>query len=207
MAKRIRTVGHSTHSIERFIQLLQQNGVTALADVRSAPYSRFNPQFNREPLRAALKCAEIEYVFLGRELGARSDDPLCYENGMVVYDRLAATALFQRGLDRLVEGARRYDIALVCAEKDPLLCHRTILVSRQLILRGVSVEHILGDGSIETHDAALSRLVRLLGLPERDLFRSRASLIAEAYERQGTAIAYQLPEEPPTLASGGRSRA
>ena len=135
------TIGHSTHSIEAFVELLRQHGVTALVDVRSAPFSRFNPQFNRATLERDLKAQGIKYVFLGRELGARSDDPGCYDGGRVQYARLARTAGFQAGLGRVVEGAKLYRVALMCAEKEPLECHRTLLVARALVARDVAVEH------------------------------------------------------------------
>src|SRR5271169_2675230 len=127
MAQTIFTIGHSTHTQEYFISLLSRHGITALCDVRSKPYSRVNPQFNREELQRVLREHGITYVFLGTELGARSDDPTCYENGKVQYDRLAHTELFRQGLDRVQEGVRKYRIALMCAEKEPLECHRTIL--------------------------------------------------------------------------------
>src|SRR6266436_9104737 len=98
------TVGHSTHSLDVFVAMLQRHGVTALADVRSTPFSRFNPQFNKESLEAALKASGIKYVFLGRELGARSDDRTCYERGRVQYARLARTEAFRQGIERVVRG-------------------------------------------------------------------------------------------------------
>src|SRR6476620_8598881 len=114
------TIGHSTHSLERFIELLRVANVNAVGDVRSSPYSRFNPQFSQNNLKDALKQHGIVYVFLGRELGARSADPACYSNGRVVYSRLAKTTLFQSGLQRIRTGAATYRIALMCAEKEPL---------------------------------------------------------------------------------------
>jgi uncharacterized protein (DUF488 family) len=131
------TVGHSTHSAERFIELLRAADVTAVADVRSSPYSRFNPQFNKQDLKGALKRHEIAYAFVGQELGARSSDPKCYCDGRVVYSRLAQTALFKNGLKRIRKGAQSYRIALMCAEREPLECHRTLLVSRYLAKDGV----------------------------------------------------------------------
>ena len=94
------TIGHSTHPQERFIALLRQHGINALCDVRPKPYSRMNPQFNREELEVALQAHGIAYRFLGKELGARSDDPNCYESGRVQYSRLAETNLFKYGLKR-----------------------------------------------------------------------------------------------------------
>jgi hypothetical protein len=184
------TIGHSTHATERFIELLSVHGVNAVADVRSHPYSRFNPQFNRETLQADLKKAGLAYVFLGRELGARPEDQACYVDGSVRYDLLAGTKLFQQGLRRLVDGSRRYRIALMCAEKDPLTCHRAILVCRQLAALGIAAQHILEDGRIETHDEALERLLKELDSPINDLFRSRAEVIADAYDARADQIAY-----------------
>jgi len=184
------TIGHSTHSIEAFVALLQQHGVTALADVRSAPYSRFNPQFNKEALARELKARGIKYVFLGRELGARSDDRSCYENGRVQYGRLARTDLFRQGLERVRRGAEGHRIALMCAEKEPLECHRTLLVARALDEQGVEVMHILGDGRLESHPDARERLLEVTGLAREDLFRSRAELLAEALKRQEDKVAF-----------------
>ncbi len=190
MTRAIYTIGHSTNSIERFIELLKQHGITAIVDVRSTPYSRFNPQFNRETLVTELKIARIKYVFLGKDLGARSDDRNCYRNNKVQYDLLAKTNLFKKGLERVRSGAQEYRIALMCAEKDPLDCHRTILVARELVEQGILVRHILADGRIEPHEETLNRLLRIVGLGADDLFRTRDDSIKEAYAKRGDAIAY-----------------
>ena len=184
------TVGHSNHPLETFVALLQRHGVTTLADVRSAPYSRFNPQFNRKALEGSLETIGIEYVFLGRALGGRPDDPSCYEDGRVRYDRLARTPLFREGLEQVAEGAGRQRIALMCAEKEPLDCHRTILVGRSLVERGVTVAHILADGSLEPHDKTMDRLLATAGLPRGDLLQSREELIAEALAHRERRIAF-----------------
>lgn len=184
------TMGHSTHSLDVFVKLLRQHDVTALADVRSTPYSRANPQFNREGLERDLKAQRIKYVFLGAELGARSNDLTCYENGRVQYARLARTDLFRSGLDRVIRGANEFRIALMCAEKEPLDCHRTILVARALSELGVTVQHILADGRLESHDATMERLLKVVGLRDHDLFRSRDELMAEALDRQEQKVAY-----------------
>jgi uncharacterized protein (DUF488 family) len=130
-------------------------------------------------------------VFLGKELGARSEDKHCYRNGQVQYDLLAETALFKRGIDRVVEGARQYRIALMCAEKEPLDCHRTILVARKLSESGTSIKHILGNGEIEDHAHAIDRLIDRLRMPGADMFREHHVVIADAYARQGNEIAYR----------------
>lgn len=186
----IYTIGHSTHTSEAFLELLRKHNVTAVADVRSAPFSRFNPQFNKDALQGTLGEHGIKYVFLGRELGARSDDPACYENGRVQYARLARAASFQDGLDRVVQGASEFRVALMCAEKEPLECHRTLLVARALAEQGVEIAHILADGSFEPHESAMTRLLDVVGLPAQDLFSSRERLIEEAMARQERRIAY-----------------
>lgn len=184
------TIGHSTHTLDEFTALLIQHGVTALADVRSAPYSRFNPQFNKDALARELKVRGIKYVFLGRELGARAEDPALYENGRVRYSLLAQTDPFKQGIARVIQGATEHRIALMCAEKEPLECHRTLLVARALDEQGIDVVHVLGDGRLEAHRDTMERLLDVTGLPHEDLFRSRQDLIAEALMRQEEKVAY-----------------
>ena len=193
MSKVLYTIGHSNHPAPKVIELLKLHGITALVDVRSQPYSRMNPQFNREAFRESLRLAGIAYIFLGRELGARSEDPECYVNDRVQYDRLAKSTGFQNGLERVVNGTGTHTVALMCAEKDPLTCHRTILVCRHLVAREIAVAHILEDGRLETHDAAIARLLAELGLNERDLFKCRAEIIDEAYAKRAGQIAYVVP--------------
>lgn len=199
MVREVFTIGHSTHSIEKFLDLLAAHRIQVVADVRSSPYSKFNPQFNRDDLQNSLKKSGIRYVFLGKELGARSEDRACYVADKVQYDRLAKTTLFQSGLDRVVEGAKSYRIALMCAEKDPLDCHRTILVARELLKRDLSIAHILDNGSIEGHTESISRLVTSLGMSLDDMFRSKEEIIDEAYVRQANRIAYDKSERPSKL--------
>ena len=200
---RVLTIGHSNHTLEFFLELLTQHRVTALADVRSAPYSRFNPHFNREQFAKSLGATGIRYVFLGRELGGRSDDPSRYDQGRLRYERLAGTPGFHEGLRRVMRGAEEYRIALMCAEKDPLHCHRSLLVGHQLNERGVEVAHILADGRLEPHATTMDRLLAEFKLvPENDLFRRQGThdeLVSEAIARQsdrvGHAIA-QVPDSP-----------
>ena len=184
------TVGHSNHPLEAFLALLRQHGVAVLADVRSAPHSRFNPHFNRKALEGSLEAVGIEYAFLGRALGGRPDDPSCYEDGRVRYDRLARTTLYREGIERLIEGTERKRIALMCAEKEPLDCHRTILVGRSLVERGVTVAHILADGLLEPHDETMDRLLASMGLPRGDLLQSREELIEDALAHRERRVAF-----------------
>ncbi len=188
------TIGHSRHAVDFLIELLRPHQVMVLADVRSVPYSRFNPQFNRESLADSLKSCGIEYVFLGRELGGRSDDPACYEDGRVRYDRVTETESFQHGLNRVVDGAAKDRIVLLCAEREPLECHRTLLVAAALEGRGVEIAHIHADGRLESHGEAMDRLLDRFNLhPAGDLFRSaepREKLVAEAIELQAKRVAF-----------------
>ena len=190
------TIGHSNRPIEDLIALLQRNAITAVVDVRSQPYSRMYPQFNRDPLEDTLKRAGIHYIFLGKELGARTDDSNCYDNGRVRYARLAQTKLFQHGLDRVQAGAAKgYIIAILCAEKQPLECHRMVLISRWLAERGVEVKHIVSEELVESHEQSLERLMQELSLGSMHLFRNSEELVAMAYEMQEDRIAYTKPEE------------
>lgn len=190
MASLVFTIGHSTHSVDKFIALLRQHQITLVADVRSVPYSRMQPQFNRESLIKALERCGVEYVFLGAELGARSNDKACYEKGQVQYHRLARTPAFHRGMERLQTESERLRVALMCAEREPLECHRTVLVSRELQIVGLSVMHIHSDGNLESHEEAMQRLMRLLKMSEGDLFRTQDDLMEEAYKKQEARIAY-----------------
>ena len=193
------TIGHSNHAPAAFSALLVRHGVDAVADVRSAPYSRYTPHFNHDALSALLDDLGIAYDFLGGELGGRPADRSCYDAaGRVRYDRVAATDAFDDGIRRIIHNADDRRIALLCSEKEPLECHRTLLIARNLAARGVVVEHILADGALESQDAAMSRLVDLHKLPQQgDLFRSRDDIIAAALERQAQKFAYvdaRLPD-------------
>ena len=150
---RVLTIGHSNHPIGRFLDLLKSHAVQVVVDSRSQPYSEYATHFDQKPLKKALEEEGIRYVFLGRELGGRPDgDDLYDEEGHVLYDRVAGTPLFQEGLSRLEKGIREYKVAMLCAEENPAACHRRLLVGRVLLDRGIQVDHIRGDGRIQTED-------------------------------------------------------
>ncbi|MEG4493858.1 DUF488 domain-containing protein [Microcoleus sp. D3_18_C4] len=198
------TIGHSNLSIEAFILLLQQHGITAVADVRSHPFSRYLPHFNKSEIKASLSSVGIQYVFLGKELGARPEDLSYYDtSGKALYDRIAATSLFSAGIQRLLKGAANYKISLMCAEKDPITCHRTILVCYNLKNFNLQINHILSDGNLESHQDLEARLLNkfnngkktnepiqlsLFELPP-DVKTERVDL-ETAYYRHGWEIAY-----------------
>ena len=177
------------------MRLLQRHAVTAVCDVRSSPYSQYNPQFNREPFQKALKGAGIAYVFLGGELGARTEDPTCYKDGKVQFHRLAGTDRFKQGLERLRKGVEKYRVSLLCAEKDPMMCHRMILVCRHMRDDDVAIRHILEDGTLEPNEETERRLMKSLKIAETDLFMGYESLVEMAYDRQGQRIAHVEKDE------------
>ncbi len=204
------TIGHSNHSIEEFITLLQKHDITAVADVRSHPYSKYLPHFNQKLLKASLSETGIRYVFLGKELGARSNNPQCYIDGKAVYEKIASTKEFNDGIQRILQGAKNYHISLMCAEKDPITCHRAILVCQHLRKSGLDINHILKNGDLETHYNLEERLLNLHDLkppqqPQQvqlSLFEnvslsqssmtdySREDSLKKAYQLQGDNIAY-----------------
>jgi uncharacterized protein (DUF488 family) len=196
------TIGHSNLEIGKFVALLKQHGIQGIADVRSSPYSQFNPQFNRELLQKSLQEHGIAYVFLGQELGARRSERECYLEGRADYGLISQTPAFKRGIERVAQGAAKMRLALMCAEKDPIDCHRCILVTPKLRQQGLQVLHILSDGSLEDHAQTEKRLLRVFALENKELFRSQDEIVAEAYRKQGEKVAYHeedlvLREEPP----------
>jgi uncharacterized protein (DUF488 family) len=183
------TIGHSNHKTEDFLGLLRRHKITLVADVRSAPYSRYCPQFNKDILAANLKAAGIEYIFLGKELGAHPDDSSCFQNGCVNLQRIANRKEFRRGLQRLLTDSLKCRIALMCAEKEPLQCHRTILISRYL-RHDLCIKHILADGGVEEHLETEHRLLKMLEI-EPPLFepaKTEKELIEQAYDQQAQRI-------------------
>ncbi len=185
------SIGHSSHPIERFLDLLQRHDIQAIADVRSSPYSRFNPQYSRDALESTLKQSQISYVFLGRELGARRDEPECYRFNKVDYELVAELPAFQEGIRRLSHGATKMRVAMLCAEKDPLTCHRTILVARFIKEHVDDIHHILASGLIETQSQVEDRLLREFGKQDGDFFISHEARLMNAYRARSEEIAYQ----------------
>ncbi|HEY8963408.1 MAG TPA: DUF488 domain-containing protein [Alphaproteobacteria bacterium] len=140
------TIGHSNQPIDRFIGLLALYGIEDVYDVRSKPYSRFNPQFGRDRLQTALRHAGIGYVYMGHALGGHPEDPCCYQNGKLSYALQARTPMFRSGLEILRSDAATKDIAIMCAEKDPLQCHRFHSICANL--DDMEINHILHNGQM-----------------------------------------------------------
>jgi uncharacterized protein (DUF488 family) len=185
------SIGHSNVAAERFIATLQAARVRAIADVRSVPNSRRFPWFSKNNLTARLAAAGIGYTAIGDTLGGRPHDQSLYRDGVADYEAMAMQPGFQRGLDRLIEAAARARLCLMCAEREPLECHRCLLVARRLAERGIAVGHILHDATVEPHAATEQRM---LSLDEKgcDLFATgQRDRLAAAYRRRSRAAAFR----------------
>ncbi len=189
------TIGHSLHSWEAFLSLVRSREIEVLVDVRSSPHSARAPHFNAEVLKAACREAGLRYLQMGDQLGGRTDQSsLLTQGGRVDYDRLAETESFRSGLVRLANGARTHRMALMCAEKDPITCHRALLVSRHLLpLLGPAggISHILADGRGLSQADLETELLHVAGLPAGpDLFESDEIRRATAYRHQAERVAF-----------------
>ena len=195
------SIGHSNISAERFIAMLHSAGVAAVADVRSTPVSRFCPWFSAKNLAPLLGRSGVRYSAYGDALGGRPRDAELYRAGVADYEAMARQPNFEAGLQRLMSDAARCRgsgvVCLMCSEREPLDCHRCLLVARALALRGLAVGHIHHDGAIEPHAATEQRLLALDGNDD-DLFVTGGSLetrlgerLAAAYRRRARAIAYR----------------
>jgi uncharacterized protein (DUF488 family) len=202
---RLFSVGHSNHDLDRFLALLRGAGITAVADVRSSPFSRRLPQFNRPELECALREHGVAYLFLGEELGGRPQRPDLYTDGVADYERMRKTSAFRSGLERLIEGTEGDTVAMLCSEADPLDCHRGLMITPAAVACGLSPLHLLRDGRIETTPEMEERLLAetrpgqgiLDGLFAPVVSgEERAALLAEAYRKMGRRKAFRLPQGP-----------
>lgn len=186
------SIGYGNRSTNDFLSLLRRNDIQVVCDVRSTPYSGRFPDFSREALHSLLKQHGIKYLFMGDVLGARPSDPDCYVAGRASYKAMACSSAFQQGIERVQVGATKCNLALMCAEKEPMDCHRAILICRQLASEGFDVLHIDAKGKIEAHSDFEARLLKHYKLDQTSLFDERPSTTAlsEAYDRREQEIAY-----------------
>jgi uncharacterized protein (DUF488 family) len=182
------TIGHSNLPADRFITLLRDSKASAVIDVRSVPFSRWCPWFSSKPLATGLAAGGLAYLQLGEELGGRPRDPQLYRNGIADYEAMARRPEFRAGLDRIIDETRRHRVCLLCSEREPLDCHRCLLVGRALAERGVTPGHIRADGTIEPHAVTEQRLLKLAG-GEADLFGDPAARLADAYRQRARRVA------------------
>jgi uncharacterized protein (DUF488 family) len=193
------TIGHSNIPAERFLSMLRDAGVNAIADVRSTPFSRFFPWFSAKNLAPLLAQENMLYLPYGEPLGGRPRNASLYCDGVADYDAMARQPQFEVGLERLRADAMHRRVCLMCAEREPLDCHRCLLVARALAGRGLAIGHILHDGTIEPHPATEQRLLELDSQPA-DLFTpGQDGRLAAAYRRRARAVAYRAKPH------GGRS--
>jgi uncharacterized protein (DUF488 family) len=189
------TVGHSNHEIDIWLRLLRQHKIEVVVDTRSSPFSKYVPQFDKEPMQRSLEQAGIRYLFLGAELGGRPADSAYYDaNGHVVYGRLCEDASFRAGIARLETGMESYCVALVCGEEDPAHCHRRLLIGRVLTEHGNTMFHIRGDGRVESDAKVASVSGKSLVDPQGELF-------AEIEEDKWRSTASVLPKRTPVTSS------
>ena len=198
------TIGHSNHSQERFLQLLQSYHVDCLIDVRSIPASNYNPQFNQEALDSFLRGKGIAYVFMGHEFGARRLDSLD-DTGQVDFEKAVDTDSFQQGITRMRKILNDYQhVTLMCSEANPLTCHRFALVARYFHTHGLVVNHILSDGTSVSHKSLEREMVeqylkaRKRVLPEIDeLFGSYTATqqLNDAYRLKNKEIGFRTENE------------
>lgn len=192
------SIGHSNIPAEHFVRMLRGAGVTAIADVRSTPYSRFFPWFSGKKLAGLLARGDIAYLPYGDALGGRPRDPALYCDGIADYESMACQPDFRAGLGRLRADTLRCRVCLLCAEREPLDCHRCLLVGRALAARGLAVGHILHNGTIEPHGATEERLLQIDGQPDDlfvtgDLFATgQHERLAAAYRRRARVVAYRV---------------
>ena len=182
------TIGHSNLPADRFITLLRDSKVSAIIDVRSVPFSRWCPWFSSKPLATGLAVGGVAYLQLGDELGGRPRDPQLYCDGIADYEAMARRPEFCAGLDHVIDETRRHRVCLLCSEREPLDCHRCLLVGRALAERGVTPGHIRADGTIEPHAMTEQRLLKLAG-GEADLFGDPAARLADAYRQRARRAA------------------
>jgi len=187
----IYTIGHSSQSYEEFAALLLNNGIEVVVDVRSAPYSRFAPQFDRELLNRSLTQSSIKYLFLGNELGGRPNQPDYYDaQGHVLYGRIVSDAAFASGIGRLDRGISGFRVVLMCGEENPAHCHRRLLVGRVLMERGHQLLHIRTDGRTQTDAEVTSE-------SGKSLVNGQPALFAEMDEDQWRSTASVSPKKAP----------
>ena len=185
------TIGYSQFTLNSFISILRKYSIDVIVDVRSSPYSKYKPDFNKKSLNSFLKNNGIKYVFLGKECGARYNDSTVYKNGKADYNLISQHKNFLEGIHRITKGLQNYKIALMCAEKDPIICHRMILICRNLKKFEVEIIHILEEDYIEPHKESEKRLLKLFNLDQQELFRSDQEQLEQAYDQQADKIAYR----------------
>lgn len=194
------TLGHSNQEMSDFLGTLVRHEIKVVCDVRSRPGSFRFPQFNREPLEARLTTARIRYEFCGEQLGGRPLDPQFYlANGLVDYSKRRRAPAFLEAIDKAIALARERKTAILCAEEDPLHCHRFLLICPALVARGVAPVHLQSGGAAETQRDAEDRLLQLHGFADvtsDSLFaHGRESALEDALRLQSERYGFRTSPE------------
>lgn len=200
----ILSIGHSTLTYSSFLSLLRSENVTAIADVRTSPFSRHFPHFNQDELKESLLEDGIAYVFLGKELGGRPKGKAFYSDGVADYEKMAESPIFNEGIERVISGSKSYRIAMMCSERHPLDCHRCLLVGRELKKRGINVHHIMSDGSVIDQGDVENKLLEMSGKKEADMFSTADDLLAEAYKKRAKKVAFSENKKSDKVAYAGQ---
>ena len=198
------TIGHSQHELEYFYNLLKKYNINNLLDVRSTPYSKYAEAYNKEQLRNSLSIKGIKYSFMGKFFGARPDNIELYnEEGYLDFEKVAKSDLFIKGMENVLLGLEKgNNIALMCTEKDPIDCHRAIMVSRAFSLNGIDIKHILPNGKIQTQQELDERLLdkyfpnraQLSLFNYNDEITSDEDNVKLAYRERNKEIGYHLKQ-------------
>ena len=177
------TIGYAQFSIDAFLDTLRKYDISAIADVRSAPFSKYKPDFIKDKIQKHLGRNHMAYLFLGDMLGARIKDPAVYLDNKLSYELLSKSDFWTKGINKLLDESGKYRLAIMCAEKDPLHCHRTFLICRTLRSFSLRIHHILEEGSLEEHADTEKRILENYGLEQSDIFRSESDILEDAYDR------------------------
>lgn len=199
------TIGYSGFLFEDFIRVLKYYHINSVIDVRSQPYSKIHPEYNKEQLSSALRGVRIYYKNYRKEFGARQLDPFLYPNGYLDFTLFSKTTPFQEGMDRIINAMPLgYRFVFLCSEKDPITCHRCIMVARSFYQRNIEVKNILSDCTFETQEQIENRLVDLY-FQDRDqlsLFEPQLpwdEMVKQSYKKQNEKIGYRLREDQEDL--------
>lgn len=194
IANTLFSIGYATKPIDDFLAQLLAHRIDAIADVRSVPYSKVFHDYHRENLQLHLRGKGIHYVYLGEQLGPRSPDESHYRQGQVQFDRLQLSEPFQSGIQRLMTGLEKgLRIALLCAEKDPAVCHRSLLIGHYLKnVHDIDIAHIDHKGGLEPESALAQRLMTETGI-RPDMLSSEADCLQQAWQEQSRRCAYRRP--------------
>lgn len=201
----IYSIGHTNHTIDKFILMLRKQNINCIVDVRSTPFSKYTPQFNKDTLQKSLNIRGIHYLHMGKEFGARRDSTLLYsKEGYLDFEKARQDVDFLSGVERLKDGCEKgFRIALMCTEKDPLDCHRAIMVSKGLKDNGFNVRHILPDNTIQSQEKIEERLLDKY-FPDRFQIsfstylgerKTEEEMIDEAYQKRNAEIGYRIGGE------------